>query len=137
MWQKATILLLARYESPFLFGLFMNKLINSVVNVFFTCIFRNYRFYEFILKLVLLCCFTKLLIRVKTLLSRGVSSKSIYGRCCHSSPNFKLWNNTGTLSIKIALNRTYRNHYCDSRFTLTVIMPEMMPQYMLLTNHFE
>ena len=90
---KSTILLLARYESPFLFGLFMNKLINSVVNVFFTCIFRNYRFYEFIInmaKLVRLCCFAKLLIRVKTLITK-CEFEIGNGRCFHSSPNFKLW----------------------------------------------
>ena len=128
---KSTILLLARYESPFLFGLFMNKLINSVVNVFFTCIFRNYRFYEFIInmpKLVRLCCFAKLLIRVKTLLSRSVSSKLVMDAVAIVHQILNYGNNTGTLLIKIALNRAYRNHYFDSRFTLTVMMPEMMPQ---------
>ena len=76
---NSTTLVLARYESSFLFGLFMNKLINSIINVFVTYIFRNYRFYEFIIKskLMRLFCFAKLLIRVKTLLSRSLSSKFV------------------------------------------------------------
>ena len=35
--------------------------------------------------------------------------------------------NLGILSIKIPLNRARRSHYLDSRCTLTVMVPEMMP----------
>ena len=79
-------------------------------------------------KLVRLCYFAKLLIRVKTLLSRSVSSKLVMDAVAIVHQTLNYGNNTGTLSIKIALNRTYRNHYFDSRLTLTVMMPEMMPQ---------
>ena len=79
-------------------------------------------------KLVRLCCFAKLLIRVKTLLSRSVSSKLVMDAVAIVHQTLNYGNNTGTQSIKIALNRAYRNHYFDSRFTLTVMMPEMMPQ---------
>ena len=42
--------------------------------------------------------------------------------------------NTGILPIKIPLNRSYWNHYLDSRCTVTVMMPEMMPQALCCTN---
>ena len=32
----------------------------------------------------------------------------------------------GVLSVKILVNRTYQNHYLDSRCTLTAMTPEMM-----------
>ena len=36
------------------------------------------------------------------------------------------------LSTKIPLSRACPNHYLDSRFTLTVMIPEMMPRVIML-----
>ena len=36
--------------------------------------------------------------------------------------------NTGIPSIKIPLNMVRRNHYLDFRYTLTIMIPELMPQ---------
>ena len=91
---KSTTLLLRRYESLFLFGLFMmfswiiNKFINSVVKVFLACIFRIYSFYQFIINLAQISAFmlfTKMINKSKNTVVKKGRIKICNGSCCHSN----------------------------------------------------
>ena len=85
---KSTILSLTRYESWFLFDLSLNyKFINSVVKVFFNCIFRIYSFYQFIINFFQIGAFMfpRIFNNSRNTVFKNGKFEICNGSCCHSS----------------------------------------------------
>ena len=94
-----SVLSLIRYESSFLFGLFMifHKLSSLIpsMKMLFIIVFRIYRFYQFIINLVQIgafMLFSQIInIRYNTFIKNG-KFKICSGNCCHSNRMFQIEN---------------------------------------------